>query len=296
MSNPVKIMHCIWFDDNAEEAAAFYAGVFDNASVGQTEKYSEEAAAASGKHVGDTMVALFTLENLEFLGLNGGPQFKPNPAISFFIHCDTEAEVERYFNALAKEGKTLMPLDKYDFSEKYGWCEDRFGVSWQVMLTNADVVKRSKLMPCLLFTGDVSGKTREAVDLYTSIFDQSKTGQMVPYTQPGLGDKTMYADFMIAGQWMAAMDSPQDHAFDFTEGNSIMILCDTQQQIDHFWDRLTEDGGTESVCGWLKDKFGVSWQVAPANMAKINRSPAAMSAMMKMKKLDLAVLTAAAEE
>jgi predicted 3-demethylubiquinone-9 3-methyltransferase (glyoxalase superfamily) len=91
------------------------------------------------------------------------------------------------------------------------------------------------------------------------------------------------------------MDSSWPHAFNFTEGVSLVVLCDTQEEIDKYWDSLTSGGGEESMCGWLKDRYGVSWQIVPSVLAGlIARSPAVMEELLKMKKLDIRKLEEAA--
>lgn len=296
MDNTHKITHCLWFDTQGREAADFYTSVFENATITPGITYSKAAAEASGKQEGDALTVDFQLENLAFTALNGGPYFKPSPAISFIINCESETEVDRFWKQLSQGGTVMMPLDKYDFSKKYGWIQDRFGISWQVMLTDPEGDWRPKLTPCLLFTGKKSGKTREAIELYTSVFKNTGRGSMFPYEQPGQEDKTMFADFSLEGQWIAAMDSPQDDPFDFTEGNSIMVHCDTQNEIDYYWGKLTENGGQEEQCGWLKDKFGVSWQIIPRVLPKLlsdpdpEKSKKATEAMMQMKKIDINIL------
>lgn len=290
MNTIPKISHCIWFDANGEEAAQFYAALFEDAEILASSRYTKESAQATGKQEGDAMAVSFRLANLEFLALNAGPMFHPTPAVSYFINCENGADVDHYWNVLTEGGKVLMPLDEYSFSKRYGWVQDKFGVSWQVMHTDPIGGWRPKLIPCLLFTGKKSGMAREAVALYTSIFKVSERGQMIPYVQPGQEHKTQFADFRIAGQWIAAMDSPQDDPFDFTEGNSFMVHCEDQDEIDYFWERLTTNGGAESQCGWLKDRFGISWQIISKKLNQMLRSPEAVAAMMKMKRLDIAAL------
>lgn len=290
MKQHSKIAHCLWFDSEAKAAAKFYTSIFKDAAIDQAAQYSKESIVASGKQEGDDLSITFRLENLEFMALNGGPIFKPCPSISFFINCESEAEVDIFWKKLSEGGKVMMPLDTYPFSKKYGWIEDKFGVSWQVMLTSPEGDWRPKLIPCLLFTGKKSGKAKEAIALYTTIFDDTKTGLMVLNDQPGQEGKVLFADFMIGGQWIAAMDSPQEDPFDFSEGNSFMVYCENQQELDYYWEKLAENGGQESNCGWLKDKFGISWQILPKNIAQLVQSPAATKALMQMKKLDIAVL------
>lgn len=157
--------------------------------------------------------------------------------------------------------------------------------------------KLATLSPCLWFDRDAS----EAVALYTSIFPDSRVTQVAHY--PDLGREprgmppgtVMYIDFELAGQRFAALNGgPQ---FPFTPAVSLQVSCATQDEIDHYWNALSEGGAPEArQCGWLADRFGLSWQVVPAAMGElIQRNPAAvMAAVMRMHKLDLAELERAA--
>ncbi|HEX6981690.1 MAG TPA: VOC family protein [Balneolaceae bacterium] len=280
-----QITACIWFDDQAEEAAKFYTSIFRNSNIKETTYYKTETP--SNKPKGSVLTVAFDIEGYQFVGLNGGAQFKPTPSISFFINCETEVEVDEMWQKLSEGGKVLMPLDKYDFSEKYGWIEDKYGVSWQVILSKSEGDWRPKIIPSLLFTGEKSGKTKEAIDFYTSVFDDAKEGMAFPYEEPEHKGKTAFADFMLEGQWFAAMDSPEDvHDFDFNEALSFYVSCKDQEEIDYFWEKLSAVPESE-VCGWLKDKFGISWQIVPENIMELIDSKEAMEAMMQMKKLDI---------
>ena len=119
-----------------------------------------------------------------------------------------------------------------------------------------------------MFTGDVCGKVAEAREFYVSVFSDSELGQSVPYPEGSDPDKpgtTMFSDFRLGDSWLAAMDSAHDHGFGFNEAVSLLISCSDQDEIDHYWERLSAVPEAEQ-CGWLKDRFGVSWQVAPAAM------------------------------
>jgi predicted 3-demethylubiquinone-9 3-methyltransferase (glyoxalase superfamily) len=135
----------------------------------------------------------------------------------------------------------------------------------------------------------------EAVNFYTSLFKDSKILQTVHYGKgmPGKEGTVMVIDFLLNGQKFSALNGGP--AFKFNESISLTVSCDDQKEIDYFWEKLTE-GGTESVCGWLKDKFGLSWQIVPANLAELlndsdaARSQRVMDAVMKMVKLDIKTL------
>ena len=237
------ITPCLWCDGTAKQTAAFYCSIFKDAKI-----------------VSDTpMVVEFTASGHKFTCLNGGSKYAPNPSISFFYICETEDELDEIWKAMEQEGKVLMPLDKYPWAEKYGWIQDQYSVSWQLSLSKLEDVGQ-KITPCLLFVGGQCGNAEEALNHYTSIFQDSSVDGIMHYEN----DKSMvqHAQFALNGQKFMVMDSNEEHQFSFSEGISLMIGCDTQEEIDYYWDKFTAEG-EESMCGWLKDKFGVSWQVYP---------------------------------
>jgi predicted 3-demethylubiquinone-9 3-methyltransferase (glyoxalase superfamily) len=268
---------CLWFNDNAKEAAQFYCSLLPHSKI----------------TVDTPMVVNFELLGQKMMGLNGGPRFIINPSISFFIYCKTEDETNQLYHKFAQDGKALMPLGKYDWSECYGWIQDRFGVSWQVMLG-----AEQSLLPSMLFTSAQLGKAEEAITFYTSLFDHSSVDAMAKYPagSPYEG-KLMYSESRLNGKRLIAMDGPGGHTYSFNEAVSFVIDCNTQEEIDFYWNHLTANGGEESMCGWLKDKFGVSWQVVPTVLGKLmsdpEKSQRVMNALLKMKKLDIAALQSA---
>lgn len=293
MAAKQKITYCLWFNKDAEEAVNFYTSVFPNARI--TDIVYNPVDTPSGK-TGTVLTASFSLEGQEFMVLNGGPEFTLNPSVSFMVHCDTANEVEALWNKLSDGGIALMPLDKYPFSDKYGWIQDKYGVSWQLILPQQNAPQ--KVMPSMLFVNEVYGKAEEAIQYYISVFHNAKAGNIARYPggmEPDKEGTIMYADFMLEGQWFAAMDSTHNHKFHFNEAISLMVHCDTQEEIDYYWGKLTEEG-KEVQCGWLRDKYGVTWQVVPKVMLELlqgedkKKAKRAMQAMMEMVKLDIAKL------
>ena len=290
-----SIVPCIWLDDQAEAAGAFYAKLFPAGRVISTSHYPETADNPGGTPRGSVLTVEVELAGQRFTLLNGGPQFKPNPTISFFVNVGTTAETDRMFKALSDGGKVMMALDKYPWSERYGWAADRYGVSWQV--TTRPGIERTTIVPCLMFTGPQHGKAEEAIRLYTSIFPDARVGELSRYGkgQSGPEGTIVHGPFVLAGQDFVAMDSHVKHAFNFDEGVSLQVMCADQAEIDRFWDKLAA-GGSHSVCGWLKDRFGLSWQVSPVQMAQwmTSKDKAArdrvFAAMIEMKKIDVAEL------
>lgn len=157
---------------------------------------------------------------------------------------------------------------------------------------------KAPIMPCLWF----DGQAEEAAKFYTSIFADSKITNISYYPKVGQehhgheAGEVMTVMFNLGGQpFMGLNGGPH---FKFSEAISMCIMCDTQEEIDYFWDALTADGGNEVECGWLKDKFGLSWQVVPANLAELiggdpERSSRVMQVVMSSKKLDIAAMEAA---
>jgi len=285
----------LWFDDDAEQAVDRYERVFDDASVGAVTRYDAASAVASGQPVGSVMTVEFELCGQPFVALNGGPTFDFTPAISFMVACPTADEVDELWAGLAEGGTERMALDAYPFSDRYGWTDDADGVSWQVM--HAEVPART-VIPTLMFVGERAGQAADAIAYYTSIFDDSAVGEVARYgpDQPDDEGTVMHADFELAGQPFAAMDSAGPHDFDFTEAVSFVVDCADQGEIDAYWDVLTADGGEPGQCGWLTDRFGVSWQVVPTELPELLRRGAASDstrvtdALLGMGKLDLEAL------
>jgi predicted 3-demethylubiquinone-9 3-methyltransferase (glyoxalase superfamily) len=218
--------------------------------------------------------------------------YKPNASISFFYICETADEIKNIWEAFSKEGSILMPLDKYDWSEQYGWLNDQFGISWQFSLGKIDDVGQ-KVTPSLLFVGDQYGRAEEAINYYSSVFKNAVSDSLHRYSKndaPEQEGKVKHAQVELNGQKFMFMDSAQAHNFTFTEGVSLTIHCETQEEIDYYWNKLTQ-GGEESMCGWLKDKFGVSWQVIPNILSKVmtdpNKAGKAAKAFMQMRKFDI---------
>ena len=271
MKRKEKITPCLWFNGNSEEAANLYCSVFDNAKI------TARSPFVIGINLSGQSVTL----------LDGGPMYHPNPSISFFYICDTEKELERTWNAFVKEGTIEMPLDEYRWSKRYGWVTDKFGVSWHLSLGKLeDVVQR--LTPCLLFTGKQHGRAEEALQYYSSVFKISKTDG-IRYNEKNR-KLIEIAQFALLGQKFMVMDGEEDQKFDFSEGVSLTIHCETQEEIDYYWNSFTQ-GGEESMCGWLKDKFGVSWQIIPNVLDTLMSDPEkagkAAKAFMAMRKLDI---------
>ncbi|HYF31111.1 MAG TPA: VOC family protein [Chitinophagaceae bacterium] len=283
MNRKELITPCIWYNGNGKEAAALYCDAFPDARIVSQSPFVTEISV-SGQSL--------TL-------LDGGPMYQPNPSISFFYVCENTQELDRVWNAFSKEGFVMMPLDKYPWSEKYGWVADKYGVSWQIALGKLSDVGQ-KITPALMFTGKQYGRGEEAINFYSSIFKNTSVDGILrfgPDESPDIEGKVKHAQFSLAGQKFMITESAHAHKFTFSEGVSLTIHCETQQEIDYYWEKLTESG-EESMCGWLKDKFGVSWQVIPSILSEIMSDPAkagkAAQAFMTMRKLNIEQIVQAA--
>ncbi|GAB4524792.1 MAG: VOC family protein [Haliangiales bacterium] len=304
MSSP--IVPCLWLDDQAEEAARFYTGLFPGGRVAAVSRYPDSFDNPGGKPRGSVSEVEFEVAGQRFTALNGGPQFVINPSISFFVHTESAGETDRLFAALAADGQVMMPLDSYPWSQRYGWVQDRFGVSWQVITeapARPDAMPGATIVPCLMFTGAQHGRAEEAMKHYVGVFSDgpadSQLGPIDRYSgEDGPAGTVKYGRFALAGQDMIAMDSHGDHGFGFSEGLSLQVRCETQEELDRCWATLSE-GGQPVECGWLKDRFGLSWQVLPAALGEWLSSEdsaardRAFAAMFEMQKLDMAALEAA---
>lgn len=285
----------LWFDKEAVEAAEFYAKAFRDGEVTNVSTLHDTPS-------GDADVAAFELLGQPFVGISAGPHFRFTPAISFLVRCSTREQVDDLWSELSQGGDQLMPLDSYPFSERYGWTNDRYGLSWQVMQDTRGEIGQA-IVPTLMFVGGVCGRAEEAVDHYTSVFPDSKVDHIQRYgagEEPDRPGTIRHAYFALDGFKLAAMDSAREHDFGFNEAVSLMVNCDTQNEIDYYWDKLSAVPEAEQ-CGWLKDRFGVSWQITPTALQELldrgteEQVARVTEAFLKMKKFDIAALRKAHE-
>lgn len=308
-----KIIPYLWYDTQAKEAAEFYCSLIPESEISHISVLHDTPS-------GDCDVVSFRLSGQPFMAISAGPYFKFNPSISFFLNFDPSKDknarknLDATWKKLSSGGTVLMDLDKYPFSERYGWLQDKYGLSWQLILSDPGGEERPFIVPSLLFTDDVCGKAEEAVKFYLSVFSpkdgsasgggNSKQGIIARYPggmEPDKEGTVMYTDFMIEQTWFAAMDSAREHNYAFNEAISFMIACETQEEIDYYWKKLSAVPQAEQ-CGWCKDKYGVSWQVHPAIMDEMMNNGTReqidrlTKAFLPMKKFDIAALKKAFEQ
>lgn len=285
-----KLVPHLWYDKEAKEAALFYISLFDQSKLLNTTVIEDTPS-------GNAELVSFELAGQEFQAISAGPFFKFNPSISLMVACYSVEEVNTKWKALSESGQELMPLGEYPFSKWYGWIQDKYGLSWQLMLVdNAQTVQ--KITPNFLFSNEACGKAEEAVKYYTEVFENSQIGIMSIYGDGEAASpkaKINYAAFNLNGFAFSAMDNGFDTDFNFNESFSIIINCENQEEIDYFWDKLSAVPEAEA-CGWVKDKFGVSWQIVPTIMNEMLNSgnrekmKRVTEAFLKMKKFDIEAL------
>jgi predicted 3-demethylubiquinone-9 3-methyltransferase (glyoxalase superfamily) len=293
-----KITPHLWFDKEAREAAEFYTAAFGKGSK------ITNLTTLHDTPSGDADSVSFELRGQPFMAISAGPLFKFNPSVSFMVNFDpsreenAREELDALWEKLSAGGTALMPLDQYPFSERYGWVADKYGLTWQLILSNPAGEERPFIVPSLMFVGEVCGKAEQAIRLYLSVFKDTRQGTIFRYgkgQEPDQEGTIMFSDFMLEGQWFAAMDSAHEHNFEFNEAISFIVNCETQDEIDTYWEKLSAVPEAEQ-CGWLKDQFGLSWQIVPTAMGEMmskgtpEQIDRVTQAFLPMKKLDIARL------
>ena len=285
-----KITPHLWFDKEAKEAAEFYTSVFRDSKINNTTTLRNTPS-------GTMDIVTIELIGQEFTLISAGPLFKFNPSISFLVACQTKDEVAALWESLSEGGTALMELGKYPFSERYGWVQDRYGLSWQIMFMGGYEI-RQNITPTLMFVEKQWARAEEAINFYASVFHDAEVGDILRYSrdeEPDREGTIKHAAFRLEGMQFAAMDSARVHGFAFNEAISLIVHCETQEEIDYYWGKLSADPKAEQ-CGWLKDMYGVSWQIVPTILDEMlkdkdkEKVARVTEAFLKMKKLDIEVL------
>ncbi len=285
-----RIIPYLWFDKEAKEAAIFYTSLFKDSKLLHTTILSDTPS-------GNAEMVSFELAGQTFGAISAGPYFKLNPSISLMVYCESKEEVDSLWSLLSVDSSELMPLGEYPFCRYYGWIQDRFGLSWQLMWYENQPVKQ-KIVPCLLFSQIHCGRAEEAARYYTEVFDNSKITFISNYqlgeaTRPEA--KVNFLDFTLEGIRFCAMDNGYPADFSFNEAFSFIINCKDQEEIDYFWEKLSFTPEAEQ-CGWVKDAYGLSWQIVPYDLENIlfsgppEEKERVTKAFLQMKKFDLAEL------
>jgi len=290
-----KITPHLWFDKEAKEAADFYTSVFEDSQINNTTTLNNTPSGTVDIVTIELLMQRFTL-------ISAGPLFKFNPSVSFLVACKTKGQVDALWEKISKGGTPLMELGGYPFSERYGWVQDRYGLSWQLMFMGGHKVEQ-KITPTLMFVDKQCGRAEQAINFYATVFHDSKVGDILRYSNGEEPDKEgtiKHAAFSLEGQEFAAMDIARVHNFTFNEAISFMVHCKMQEEIDYYWGKLSADPKAEQ-CGWLKDKYGVSWQIVPTIMDEMMKNGSreqidrVSQAFLQMKKFDIAKLKEAYE-
>lgn len=280
----------LWFDKEAVQAAEFYVQALPGSKITNIAQIKDTPS-------GDCDIVSFELAGQPFMAISAGPLFSFTPAVSFLVRCRTTEEGDELWGKLSEGGDALMPLDSYPFSDRYGWTTDRYGLSWQVMLDARGEIDQT-IVPTLMYTGDVCGKAEEAINHYASVFPNSKVEHVQHYgagSDPDQPGTVQHAFVDLDGYKLAAMDSARAHDSAFSEAISLMVPCESQQELDYYSDKLSAVPEAEQ-CGWLKDRYGLSWQVTPTALDELmnkgteEQKARVTQAFLQMKRFDLAEL------
>jgi predicted 3-demethylubiquinone-9 3-methyltransferase (glyoxalase superfamily) len=285
-----QIVPHLWFDTQAVEAASWYVSLFEHSEIIRVSQLHDTPS-------GDVDTVEFTLDGVDFSAISAGPYFTLNAAVSLMVTCRSMEEVDRLYASLGEGATILMPLDAYPFSKRYVWLTDKFGLSWQLCYFETGEIAQ-KIRPVLLFAGEVCGKAEEALAFYQGVFPGSVPGYYSHYLPGEAGDpraKANYAEMTLLGYQFVAMDHGMGGDEPFNEAFSFLVLCENQTQIDEYWKKLSAVPEAEQ-CGWLKDKFGLSWQIVPARLSAMlagatpEEAQRITKAFLGMKKLDIRAL------
>lgn len=285
-----QIVPHLWFDTQAVEAARWYVSIFEHSRV-------IRISTLEGTPSGNVHTVEFELDGVLFSAISAGPYFELNASISLMVTCRSPEEVDRLYASLSQGATVLMPLGEYPFSKRYVWLSDKFGLNWQLTCFETGEITQ-KIRPNLLFAGTVCGKAEDALAFYQSVFPAAVLGYVSHYPLGEAQDaraQINYAELTLLGHQFVAMDHGAGGDEAFNEAFSFMVLCRDQAEIDYFWEKLSAVPEAEQ-CGWLKDPFGLSWQIVPADMGDVLASLSGdakkryTEAFLRMKKLDIFAL------
>ena len=247
-----SIYPCILLDNKLNFAANFYIETFGNGKI------LMEVA----------QFTLFEIENQTFKIINTNhPEHRSNPAVSFMVSFETEEELRKIWNRLKVGGLVLMPLELYDSNNMVGWLQDQFGISWQLITSTSQASKHQKISPFIQFGKSNFGRAELASNFYMEVFKNSKRDNILRYEED-ISNKLVKHIGLYLNEYLIRMaDSFTEQPFEFSPGISFTIECETQKEIDYYWNAFAF-GGATNAAGWVKDKFGISWQIIPKDMNK----------------------------
>lgn len=300
--NTQRIVPNIWCNNNATEVGHFYVGVFDRAAAQIESSYPLDGLPEFQRGFeGKPLTVGLSIDDFRMVLVNAGPEFRPNPSISFLLTFDPArfgGDVEHARGALldtwqklSSGGREIVSLDPRSFAAQRGWCEDRIGVNWQLELAAPGAPARPFVRTALLFSGAASGRAAEAAAKYSELFADAEVvrGESQSAEPGALGAEAgaAFAELRIGDDWLALMDDEGAGESPFSCGVSLEVSCDGQAEIDRLWHALSAVPEAEQ-CGWLADEFGVSWQIVPNNMDVLMQRPGAFDRLLSMKKLVIA--------
>lgn len=292
----MRITPNIWSAGQAADMSELYRAAFRDAVETDRQHYPTEGLLDFQKPLaGQVLTVSLEIHGQPVAIVNAGDEFRPNPAAGFMVNFDPGVveDAAEYLDSvharLVEGGRELMPLDEYPFAKRYAWVEDRFGVSWQLILTDPAGEPRPVVLPALMFCGPAQDRCAEAIDRYVSVFPGSALGNRVQVPgEDGLPTpKVVFSDARLGDTWVTAMDSGPAQDFTFTEGFSLMVAARDQEELDRWWAALSARPEAER-CGWCKDEFGVSWQIVPENLGELMQKPGAYAKLMGMGKIEIA--------
>lgn len=269
-----SIYPCLWYNQRAKEATKFYRTLFSDSEI-------------TAENI---LVSLMEIEDQKLLLLNAGPEFVPNPSASLFVNCKSEEEIEKLCLSFTKEGKVLMKLARYNWAEKYAWVKDKYEISWQLFYKPGK--ERKKIRPSFMFHGSNAGRASEAIGFYTSVFPNSGVKEIIRYSEDENQNVNFikYSDIFINEFDIILFDSALKYKSQLNESFSLVIECETQDEIDKYWLELSKKG-LEGRCGWVKDQFGISWQIVPKVLHELvsdeMKAPKVVNKLMGMGKLNI---------
>ncbi len=297
-----KLVPNIWCNDNADEMARFYLEAFPGATLANHARYPEEGLLEFQRpFAGKTLQVDVVIDGFAITLINADDTFRPGPALSLRVVVGTPQEAERLTSALSSGGRVLRPLGDHPLHELFAWVEDPYGVSWQVLVGHGPAIA-----PCLNFAGPAQGKAQAALDKYVASFPNSRAGESITYAQleGNTGDAAEAQDpsqlalgvAWLDGEPVYAQDfcgfggagvAGGDEHFAFDCGAALLYQAHGQQQLDAVWEALSAVPEAER-CGWLRDEFGVAWEVVPDNLGELMQRAGAYEKLMAMTKIVVA--------